>query len=609
MNPPRAQPLYFGSAERPLFGWLHRSTHDNDHSMGIVLCNPFGYEAICTHRTIKALAEQAAQRGFPTLRFDYDGTGDSAGCNMDPDRLAAWLASIRIAIDTLKATSGVEQVCLFGIRLGATLAASVATERDDVDALIAFAPVVNARTYLRELRALELSRPQSAPPPGTSVDPDWQEAAGFATSEQTRASLSTLDLMRLESTPARHAIIFTRDDLPPTMAWQQHLLSQGAIAQQLPLQGYVAMMKDAHETTVPLDTIHLALSWLEKINASETTEAQVRADQQCKHLSNTSSITLQQSESGASLRETSVFLDAEKTQFGIISEPLVRNQQSPNQQSRKQVLLLLNSGSVHHIGPNRLYVTLARRCAAHGVPVLRLDISGLGDSQPHSGEPENSVYTARANDDIKQALAFAASYFGTADYHIAGVCSGGFHALKAAVHGIKLSSIVVINPLTFFWQDGMTLAYPEFHVTAETRRYRRTALQLASWAKLLRGGVDIATTVKVVTRRVSAITINTARNLCRLCNIRLSNDLGTELQILASRDIRMHFIFSSADPGYAMLREQSGSVFSRLTKRRKLRVTVITSADHTFTAKHARDRLVTVIVDHLSAFVDKAAQQ
>ena len=35
-----------------------------------MLCKPFGYEAICAHRGLRAFANSAAALGVPTLRFD-----------------------------------------------------------------------------------------------------------------------------------------------------------------------------------------------------------------------------------------------------------------------------------------------------------------------------------------------------------------------------------------------------------------------------------------------------------------------------------------------------------------------------------------------------------
>jgi hypothetical protein len=55
------------------FGWLHPAPGRR----GVVLCNAWGQEALCAHRSWRLLAMDLAAAGLPTLRFDYPGTGDS----------------------------------------------------------------------------------------------------------------------------------------------------------------------------------------------------------------------------------------------------------------------------------------------------------------------------------------------------------------------------------------------------------------------------------------------------------------------------------------------------------------------------------------------------
>ena len=587
-----AQPLYFGTPGHALFGWLHQPRPEQRRSIGIVMCSPSGYEAICTHRTYRHFAEHSAGLGFPTLRFDYDGTGNSAGHTLDPDRVAAWIRSIHCAIDALKQLTGVEEVCLFGVRVGASLAVVAARERHDVHALIAFAPVIKVKTYLRELRALALARPQADPPPGLSLDPTLQEAAGFATSEQTRQDLSRIDLLQLASPPAQHVLILDRDDLSPDPAWSRHMSSQGATVQQERLDHYVDMMRDAHQSTVPLLSIELALRWLSALPAAQRAPS-MPASQPCT----AAEFTIV---SGESVRETAHFMTGQHTLFGIVSEPA--DPVTVDAHAR-HVLILLNSGTIHHIGPGRLYVTLSRRCAARGITVLRLDLSGVGESPPHEGEPENKPYSACAQDDVAHAVRFVAERYPSARIHLVGLCSGAYHGLNAAVRGLPLQSVVVINPLTFFWKEGMSLDYGDFQVTAEANRYRRTALQLSAWFKLLRGRVDLRALARVMVRRISTIVTHGSREVARTLRIPLQEDLAVELRRIARHDIDMFFVFSASDPGLSMLREQGGRVVNQMLRRGALRISVIHGADHTFTAQWNRDELTEIVLAHVDRYL------
>src|SRR6185312_10287096 len=112
-----------------------------------------------------------------------------------------------------------------------------------------------------------------------------------------------------------------------------------------------------------------------------------------------------------------------------------------------RAVILLNAGAVGRIGPNRLYVELGRRFAEEGTLTLRCDLSGIGDSLPREGETENVVYHGRAVDDVGVAVRWA-QQAGAKEIVVAGLCSGGYHALRAAFAGLPIDTIVVINPLT-----------------------------------------------------------------------------------------------------------------------------------------------------------------
>ena len=141
MTPIPVEPIHFGDKARALAGWFHPVSAAA--RLGVVVCNPFGYEAVCAHRSLRHVATAAAAAGIPALRFDYDGTGDSAGDDLDPARLTAWVASVHQAIDVLKSRATVAQVALFGLRLGVVIAACAAIEREDIAGLIAFAPMIS----------------------------------------------------------------------------------------------------------------------------------------------------------------------------------------------------------------------------------------------------------------------------------------------------------------------------------------------------------------------------------------------------------------------------------------------------------------------------------
>src|SRR5260370_38915635 len=86
--------------KRPIFAFYHGLPHAT-RDVGVILCNSFGHGMMCAHRAYRHLANRLAEAGFPTLRIDYDGMGDSSGSDSEADRPPSVLASIDCAAQAL----------------------------------------------------------------------------------------------------------------------------------------------------------------------------------------------------------------------------------------------------------------------------------------------------------------------------------------------------------------------------------------------------------------------------------------------------------------------------------------------------------------------------
>lgn len=115
------KPFYFGPPSSQLFGAYHAPFPTRERYQGIVLCFPFGQEYMRAHRAFRQLAGSLSQEGFHVLRFDYRGTGDSAG-DLTEVNAANWLDDIDYAIRELRDMMGVHKIDLMGLRMGALLA-------------------------------------------------------------------------------------------------------------------------------------------------------------------------------------------------------------------------------------------------------------------------------------------------------------------------------------------------------------------------------------------------------------------------------------------------------------------------------------------------------
>ncbi len=588
-------PIHFGPEGRLLFGWIHHPAKA-ERGLGLVICNAFGYEAMCTYRTVRTLAELSAAAGIPTLRFDYDGTGDSAGLDTDADRLESWLSSIGHAVHTLRDRAHAESVCLAGIRLGSWLAVQAARRIPGVTALLAMAPIVSGRQYMRELRALALAGVQSPAPPGYEDIPGTEESAGYALTEPLRSAVSAVDLLKEPVPPIRHAFLLPRPDVQPSDAWQRQLVNAGVQVKSEPMQGYVEMMIDPHENVVPLASLQAAVTWLDSIAPGPLPNASSQPATSTETLNTPSAcrvFTASGSGGEIPILETAVLIGPGSRLFGMLSEP------EAGSPGTREVLLILNSGGQHHVGPARMYVRLARRLASLGITSLRVDLAGLGDSGSHVEETGNVVYSRFAAQDLSDILDALNQRFDAPVIHAVGLCSGAYHALKCAVRKPGLSKVFVINPLTFFWKDGMTLAIPEFQVTSEANRYRKTAMQWSAWMKILRGQVNVLEVSTIILRRVRALLGHQLREMARLCGLPLPDDLARELRTAVKQGAHLQFIFSATDPGLAMLNEQGGATVGRLIRQGYIEVTTVEGADHTFTPRWTQERLLDIVVSRM----------
>lgn len=89
-----------------------------------------------------------------------------------------------------------------------------------------------------------------------------------------------------------------------------------------------------------------------------------------------------------------------------------------------------NAGLIHRIGPRRFSVTLARRLAEAGIPTLRFDLAGVGDSK-HVGESVGA--RQRILDNMRSALDQLEQRSGVRRFVIVGICSGAVNGYRTAL--------------------------------------------------------------------------------------------------------------------------------------------------------------------------------
>lgn len=188
-------------------------------------------------------------------------------------------------------------------------------------------------------------------------------------------------------------------------------------------------------------------------------------------------------------------------------------------------VVLLSPGQKSRIGPWRAYVRLARRLADMGVPVLRFDFHGLGDSEGSHRHGQSLVdlngfvQTGGLSRDVIAATEFFASQAGVTRFIFAALCGGASTGLIASQHIPGVYGQVLVDlPVTvsssarqrYLEQNAaemLRLRPEESH--GVLRGYIERLGNIEAWKRLLSGESDYALLMesakRVALRRAEAV--------------------------------------------------------------------------------------------------------
>ena len=164
----------------------------------------------------------------------------------------------------------------------------------------------------------------------------------------------------------------------------------------------------------------------------------------------------------------------------------------PGRATTDLAVILLSPGVKMRVGPERLYCTLTERLVALGLPVLRFDFYGLGDSEGELTEElmkdvYNHIEVGRFVDDTIDAMDWMAREHGSRRFILSGLCGGAITGLLAAKHDPRVAGLLAlaITPVL-----ASRSANPSLYITsgqaAELRRtYLSKLVSPRAWFRLL----------------------------------------------------------------------------------------------------------------------------
>jgi len=117
---------YFKSGDNELY-YSCTIPRSGRHNVGVIFVHAAGGNRLGPHRMFVELAEELNVTGFPTLRFDLAGCGDSTGSAAEEDDINIHTLDVVRSVELFTARAGLDTVFLFGISKGAYLCLTAAT--------------------------------------------------------------------------------------------------------------------------------------------------------------------------------------------------------------------------------------------------------------------------------------------------------------------------------------------------------------------------------------------------------------------------------------------------------------------------------------------------
>ncbi|HOX08814.1 MAG TPA: alpha/beta hydrolase, partial [Planctomycetota bacterium] len=148
-------------------------------------------------------------------------------------------------------------------------------------------------------------------------------------------------------------------------------------------------------------------------------------------------------------------------------------------------VVVLHGWGTCRSGPHRMLVELCRELARAGMPALRFDLSGRGDS----GGDFWAVGLDDMIADARAAGGWLSKAAGTENLALAGLCSGANVALGAACGEARFTAVAALSALPFQKQRGAGQAVARTGTAA--RELGAKALSFDTWRRLFRGEVAV----------------------------------------------------------------------------------------------------------------------
>lgn len=267
---------------------------------------------------------------------------------------------------------------------------------------------------------------------------------------------------------------------------------------------------------------------------------------------------------------------------GVLTEPEVARQQT-----ECPTVIILNSGLIHHVGPHRLAVEMARDIAGMGYTVLRFDLSAIGDSLTRKSNPS---YQERAIGEIREAMDFLGKQKNSEKFIVIGLCTGADNAHRVAVADQRVVGCVFMGGYAYPTRRNYTLKLLE-----KIKKTSGKLLVAEKWKNLFRKFVR-----KIMPGRHAGSTLQSDDSY--FWKLPDKKTALKEYSGLIDRNVHMLFLFTASELSMINYTGQIRDSFRSLDFGDLLDVELYRYSDHTYTFLSQRTKMM----DSIKQWLDKS---
>lgn len=436
---------------------------------GLLVVQPFAEEMNRCRAMVTMQALELAQLGYGCLVLDPFGTGDSAG-DFSEATWQGWRADLLRGVDWLE-QHGPGCQTVWGLRLGALMAAQLATELPQVQRLLLWQPVVSGKTYWTQFLRIRIAA-------------EMGQADGVKTTEDLRQRSARGECVEVSGFEVGSALALQLDALtmPDGLALkgkQLHWFEVLADADAVVPRANAKLAESLQAQGVPVTVVPVTGAPFWQVHEREVAPLLIEATTKLASAWPASRANERHHPPRAPASEQAECPIA----FACIDTELSAVMHSGAADAAVGVVIVVAGGPQYRAGAHRQFVLLARMFAGHGYPVLRFDLRGMGDSSGSYVGYHHSRPDIRAAIDELQRLAPSVQRV-----MLFGECESASGILFYAHQDSRIHKVALANPWVRTDEGRAEVMLKHY--------YRDRLLSRQFWGDMVRGRLQLRRAAK-----------------------------------------------------------------------------------------------------------------